>query len=251
MSLRQRAFHRLNRLLGWHRGPASADLPAATRRRISRVRSQGLTYLSEAKLAALARGMAEVEARGLDGIVVEAGCALGGSTVVLASEKGADRPMRVYDVFGTIPAPTEEDTPDAHERYRVIAEGTSRGLHGETYYGYQGDLYDTVLANLARFGLRPETHALELVRGLVQDTLRGDEPVAFAHVDVDWYEPVMTCLERLGPRLVVGGHLVLDDYHDWGGCRKATDEYLTRVPGQFATDDSAGSLRLVRVARAG
>ena len=243
----QRAFHRVNGALGLYRSGASAGLPPATRRRISRVRSKGLTYLSEAKLAALARAMRDVEALGLEGGVIEAGCALGGSTVVLASEKAPARPMRVYDVFGTIPPPTADDTPDAHDRYRVIAEGGSRGLLGDTYYGYQGDLYDTVLATLARFGLRPETHALELVRGLVQDTLAVDGPVALAHVDVDWYEPVMTCLERIAPRLVVGGHLVLDDYHDWGGCRKATDAFLARVPGQFARDDAAGSLVLTRV----
>ena len=81
----------------------------------------------------------------------------------------------------------------------------------------------------------------------MQDTLAVDGPVALAHVDVDWYEPVMTCLERIAPRLVVGGHLVLDDYHDWGGCRKATDAFLARVPGQFARDDAAGSLVLTRV----
>ena len=250
MSVLQRAFHRLNGVLGLHRGAASAGLPAATRRRISRVRSQGLTYLPEAKLAALARAMRDVEARGLEGVVVEAGGALGGSAVVLASEKAPARPFRVYDVFGTIPPPTADDTPDAHARYRVIAEGASAGLLGETYYGYRGDLYPAVRATLARFGVGDAAHHVELVRGLVQDTLRVDGPVAFAHVDVDWYEPVMTCLERLFPRLVVGGHLVLDDYHDWGGCRKATDEYLARVPGQFATDDSAGSLRLTRTALA-
>ena len=60
-----------------------------------------------------------------------------------------------------------------------------------------------------------------------------NQPVAFAHVDVDWYEPVMTCLSRVFPSLVIGGSIILDDYHDWGGCRKATDEFLRKIPGQF------------------
>ena len=74
-----------------------------------------------------------------------------------------------------------------------------------------------------------------------------DQPVAFAHIDVDWYDPVKTCLERVMPNLVAGGSVILDDYHDWGGCRKATDEYLRGVAGQFALDDAARSLKLTRV----
>jgi asparagine synthase (glutamine-hydrolysing) len=74
-----------------------------------------------------------------------------------------------------------------------------------------------------------------------------DQPVAFAHVDVDWYEPVSTCLERIFPRLVEGGSIILDDYHDWGGCRKAADEYLRGIAGQFALDDSAGSMKIIRM----
>ncbi|MEY4519181.1 MAG: hypothetical protein RLZZ499_1780 [Cyanobacteriota bacterium] len=53
-----------------------------------------------------------------------------------------------------------------------------------------------------------------------------EQPVAFAHIDVDCYKPVLTSLKRIFPNLVVGGSITLDDYHDWGGCRKATDEFL-------------------------
>ncbi len=62
-----------------------------------------------------------------------------------------------------------------------------------------------------------------------------------------WYEPVMTCLMRVFPNLVVGGSIILDDYHDWGGCRKATDEYLRGVVGQFVLDDSTRSMKITRV----
>lgn len=87
---------------------------------------------------------------------------------------------------------------------------------------------------------------MSLVKGLVQETMKIDQPVAFAHIDVDWYDPVITCLERIFPNLVVGGSIILDDYHDWGGCRKATDEYLRRVAGQYVLDDSAGSMKITK-----
>jgi asparagine synthase (glutamine-hydrolysing) len=57
----------------------------------------------------------------------------------------------------------------------------------------------------------------------------------------------LTSLERIFPNLVVGGSIILDDYHDWGGCRQATDEFLNRVNGQYTLDDSAGSMKITKV----
>ena len=73
-----------------------------------------------------------------------------------------------------------------------------------------------------------------------------DEPVAIAHVDVDWYHPVMTSLRRIVPRLVAGGSVIIDDYHDWGGCRKATDEFLGGCREHVTVHDAAGSLKITR-----
>lgn len=110
------------------------------------------------------------------------------------------------------------------------------------------NLYEQVQENLHEFACDREEKSIALVKGLVQNTMLLEAPVAFAHVDVDWYEPVRTCLERICPRLTEGGSLILDDYHDWGGCRKATDEYLRGSVGKFELDDSAGSMKLTRVA---
>ena len=38
------------------------------------------------------------------------------------------------------------------------------------------------------------------VKGLFENTIDLDEPVAFAHLDGDWYDSTMICLERIGPR---------------------------------------------------
>ena len=48
--------------------------------------------------------------------------------------------MKVYDVFGMIPPPGEKDGADVHQRYATIAGGASKGIGGETYYGYRDDL---------------------------------------------------------------------------------------------------------------
>ena len=72
---------------------------------------------------------------------------------------------------------------------------------------------------------------MQLVRGLFEDTLHLDGPVAFDHLDGDWYASTTVCLERIAPRLVPGGRIVLDDYYQWSGCRTAVDEYFADRPG--------------------
>ena len=129
------------------------DMSGDDRALMSRIREERLTYLSEKKLACLVRTARAIEAARLPGAFLEAGCALGGSAILLARVKKADRPLEVYDVFGMIPPPTKEDTPDVHERYRTIVQGQSQGIGGDPYYGYRHDLYEVVQGNFRRFGI--------------------------------------------------------------------------------------------------
>lgn len=205
--------------------------PARVKEAIEGVRAERLTYLKPGMLDDLAASVLRLERDGLTGVIVEAGTARGGSAVVLAAAKSAERPMKVYDVFGMIPPPTERDGPDVHKRYAKIAGGEARGPGGETYYGYRDDLYHEVEESFARHGVPVKEHNVELVRGLFEDTIHLDEPVALAHLDGDWYESTMTCLTRLAPLLVRGGRIVLDDYDKWSGCRRAVDEYFADREG--------------------
>jgi asparagine synthase (glutamine-hydrolysing) len=190
------------------------------------VRADSLTYLEHAALRDLFDRVQEVERQRRDGILIEAGCALGGSAIVIATAKSPGRRLYVHDVFGMIPPPSNQDGQDVQDRYAVISGGRSRGLNGNTYYGYEDNLLDKVGSNFHRHGVPVEVNNVHLVRGLFQDTLRVGEPVALAHIDGDWYDSVMTCLQRIEPHLVDRGVLVIDDYDDWSGCRKAVDEYF-------------------------
>lgn len=225
---------------------AIAALRASDLDLVRRIRGRRLTYLAEGKLASLAQTVRLLDEKAIPGRIVEAGCALGGSSILMASLKSPGRPLDVYDVFGMIPPPTQEDTADVHARYKTIVEGQSAGIDGDKYYGYEENLYDLVLSNFRSFGIEPAERSVSLIKGLLQDTMSIDGPVAMAHVDVDWFDPVLTCLQRIFPNLVTGGSIILDDYHDWGGCRKATDQFLRGVVGQFALDDSAGSMNITR-----
>jgi hypothetical protein len=209
---------------------ATYDLPPDVEEAIERARAEHLTYLRKNDLRELATIVADADANQLPGLIVEAGTARGGSAIVMAAAKAPARGMKVYDVFGMIPAPSEHDGPDVHRRYEKIAGGEAKGVGGDTYYGYRDDLYEEVKASFSRLGVPVDEHNVELVQGLFEDTIDLDEPVAFAHLDGDWYESTLTCLERIAPLIVPGGRIVLDDYDHWSGCRRAVDEYFADRP---------------------
>jgi hypothetical protein len=201
---------------------------------ITAVRKRRLTYLDEEALYDLHCLVSDIERAGRAGVLIEAGCALGGSAIVIAAAKSPARPFYVYDVFGLIPSPSERDGADAHERYAVIAAGGSKGINGARYYGYEEGLYEKVQSHFCELGLPTQEQGVSLVQGLFQDVLVIHEPVAMAHIDGDWYDSVMTCLERIEPHLVPGGVIVVDDYDHWSGCRKAVDEFFRDKADRYA-----------------
>ena len=214
--------------------PAKAVVPAVDPI-VASVRSAKITYLPVGALNDLFSAAVEADGENRPGCFLEAGCALGGSAVVLTTAKDPGRPFFVHDVFGMIPPPTDEDGDDIHQRYEKITSGNAVGIGGGTYYGYETDLLQKVDATFTRFDVPVEENAVTLVKGLFQDTIVGDEPVALAHIDGDWYQSVSTCLERIGPRLPPGGVMVIDDYFYWSGCRKAVDEFLAAHPDEYTT----------------
>ena len=209
----------------------SYALPPEVEETIGRVRAEHLTYLKPNGLRELAAVVREIETQRLPGLLIEAGTALGGSAIVMAAAKSVERPMKVYDVFGMIPPPGERDGADVHERYEAIAGGRAKGVGGATYYGYRDDLLGAVTDSFSRLGVPVGEHNVELIQGLFEDTIDLHDPVAFAHLDGDWYESTMTCLTRIAPLLVPGGRIVLDDYYKWSGCRAAVDEYFADRDG--------------------
>jgi SAM-dependent methyltransferase len=200
---------------------------------IRAVKRRRLTYLEPEALCDLAEDVLEIERLGLEGALVEAGCGLGGSAIVLAGAKARNRELLVFDAFGTIPPPTERDGQDAHRRYAEIASGRSPGIGKDTYYGYEEGLYEKVVDSFRVLGMDTAVNNVRLVKGLFENELRIGSPVAFAHIDADWHDSVLTCLERIEPHLVPGGRFVIDDYDHWKGARAAVDEYFSGRGEEF------------------
>jgi hypothetical protein len=69
------------------------------------------------------------------------------------------------------------------------------------------------------------------VKGKVEDTLKDKknlpDKISLLRLDTDLYESTKIELNILYPLLVEKGILIIDDYGDFPGCRKAVDEYFS------------------------
>jgi SAM-dependent methyltransferase len=192
---------------------------------VTSVKKENLTYLDYSALLALYR-LARAAPKG-EAAIIECGCALGGSSLVMAQAKPTRTPMHIYDTFGLIPPPTSpNDGADCHERWQRIEAREASGIAGDTYYGYRKDLKKEIVNRFADKGISPERRRVNFIQGLFEETLNITFPVYLAHIDCDWYDSTMICLQRIAPSLIPGGRLVIDDYHAWSGCRKAVDDYF-------------------------
>lgn len=226
----------------------STELSPEVSRVLLHVTSRRLTMIRVHQLIEMCEVVNDLRERGVEGSFLETGTAMGGSAILLTALKESERELVVYDVFGQIPPPTVEDGEDVHQRYATIVSGGAKGPGGSDYYGYQEDLLGKVAAAFASAGYPVDDHRVRLVQGLFENTLHPEGPIAFAHLDGDWYESTMVSLQRVVPHLSVGGVLVIDDYHSWSGCARAVDEYFAERD-DFERVEGA-RLRLVRTSAA-
>jgi len=193
---------------------------------IKKVKEKNLSYLNIKDLFNLYTQVHKTNK--LDGIIIETGCALGGSSIIIAKAKAKRKKLHIYDVFEMIPPPSDNDGKDVKNRYNIIKSGKSKGIGGNIYYGYKENLLSEVKKNFFECGIEIDEN-IKFIKGLYQETLNISEPVSFAHIDCDWYESVKLCLCRIMPNLINGGKVIVDDYNDWSGCKKAVDEYFLNI----------------------
>lgn len=192
------------------------------------LRTQGLTFCGRpGKLETLIAALQRIEAQQIPGILIEAGVAMGGSAIATAKTKAQTRPLHLYDVFELLPPPGEWDDPHAQKTYEEFLKGNVTGLTNLNYVKHANHLLDFIIQNMRKFKIDPGKEHIHFHKGLFQDTLVIDETVAFAHVDCDWHDSIVTCIERIAPHMAIGGIMLFDDYNSFSGCRKAVDNWLS------------------------
>lgn len=175
------------------------------------------TLLDFERLSTLRRLVERIIAEGVPGSLVECGSWRGGSGALIGAVARRDESRHVWllDSWEGFPASTSD------------LDVASNGFVGTA--GACAAPREDAERVLGLLHQRPE--AVDLVQGWFEDSIPQVKErmgkIALLHLDGDLYQSTKTCLEELYPAVVPGGFVVIDDYGDWKGCRKAVDEYLS------------------------
>ena len=210
---------------------APGALPEASERDYATIRSaRDYTLTSVERQWALINAVRYAVQARIPGDIVECGVWRGGAAMAAAltllGEGVGDRRLWLYDTFAgmTEPGATDRRASDG----AAAAEVWRRHRRGDGANDWCRASLEDVRANMERTGY-PVTQ-IRYVKGPVEETLRDTdnlpERIAVLRLDTDWYESTRVELERLYPRLVPGGVLIIDDYGHWQGARKAVDEFF-------------------------
>ena len=163
----------------------------------------------------------------IPGDICEFGVAQGATSRLLASEIAAtDRNLWLFDSFEGLPEPGPED--------KLINDIFNLGSMSK-YKGTMASPETEVLNRLQSVNFpRGRT---KLKKGWLKDTLSSSDlphRVAFAYVDLDFYEPIKDALEFLNDRMLPGAKVVVDDYGFFSeGAQLAVDQFVAATEGRF------------------
>lgn len=158
----------------------------------------------------------------LPGAIVECGVFKGNSLCKFAMFRDLfgnrfSKKIIGFDIFGKFPQTKFAD--DKKSRKKFIVEAGIQGISKEQ------------LLEVLKY--KNADTLVELVKGDITRTVPRyvkDHPelrISLLNIDVDIYEPAVTILKYLFPRVVPGGIILLDDYGVFPGETKAVEEYFS------------------------
>ncbi len=187
---------------------------------------RAFSMLSADRLANLLVLAQEIEARKLSGDMIECGSCRGGSGAVLAyvvKKARWKRKIWLLDSFAGHPKPKKR-------------RGVDTKLMKEWAGTMVASKQDVVKALKTVDSYEPAK--VKIVGGWFQESvpkLKLKE-LSLVHIDADWYESTVYCLNELFDKLVPRGFVVVDDYAggDFPGVAQAVNEFFAKRQRQIA-----------------
>jgi len=228
------------------RVPYPPDFTEEEKRLCARVGPYTMT--GPERIVALADAVRYVTRNEIPGDIVECGVWRGGSMMTVAltllAAGAPPRHLYLFDTFEGMPPPEGVDQDvlgrsgsDILAQSPRVADFRPRvddfskwalAPGNATFNMWCMASAEDVTANLASTGYPMDL--VHLVAGRVEETLPSQAPqlISVLRLDTDWYSSTRHELEHLYDRLAPGGVLILDDYGNWKGSRKAADEFFER-----------------------
>lgn len=237
MAKRSKLHKALRRVLK-KRNPEPAEsrirrvVPEATDQEVRQIlAAQATSMTSIERLWALLQAVKYTESHGIPGDFVECGVWKGGSSrlmaQVLADSGSFSRQIWLYDTFEGMVPPTHDDVRNNGKTAKQMLEEQESFRDRSLIWAIGPE--EEVRENLLESGYPQEK--LVFIRGDVVETLKRRTPdkIAILRLDTDWYESTRAEIEALMPKMAPGGVVIIDDYGDWEGARKAVDEFLLNL----------------------
>lgn len=182
--------------------------------------------VDEREVSIVLRELAKSLETSVEGDVAEFGCYAGTTSLFISrfmNMQKSTREFHVYDSFEGLPEKRVEDQSRAGDQFKA------------------GELAVTkkqFIVNYKKAGVPlPRIH-----KGWFNELTEADAPekIAFAFLDGDYYESVLTPLKLIWPRLVPGAVIVVDDYANEAlpGAAKAVNEWLAMHPAKLTVEHS-------------
>lgn len=177
----------------------------------------------------------DLNERHTEGAMVELGCGRGGCGAFVASvtrDMHDTRPLWLFDSFEGLSEPRPEDTVGTIKVLEKVQKG---------YLKVSPESVKEIVSAVAP----TELERIHIVEGWFDKTVPKNKsaigPIAILRLDADLYEPTLYGLRELYDQVVSGGYIIIDDYRNWIGARKAVFEffcernispYLQEYPGR-------------------
>lgn len=175
--------------------------------------------------------------RELEGDIVECGVSVGYGILIwslLCELSDEQRQIYGYDSFSGFPASGEAD--------RKKDNSFQTEEHG---YASPPELVLKVLADGRASADFVDSH-IRLVRGYFEETVaKHNGDIALLHLDCDLHDSYVTCLTSLYSKVVSGGVILFDEYHDsnFPGAKQAIDAFFADKPEKPLRYDKYGYVR--------
>ena len=176
------------------------------------------TMTSVERIKTLYDSLEYIRFNNLDGDIVECGVWKGGNIlgcIEYCKYHNMDKKFWLYDTFSGMTKPSQFDV-------------DLNGINGMIWEGKCDSSIEMVKKIIDKSNYKSEK--IKFIDGDICTTLDDENnipsEISILRLDTDWYDSTKKEMDKLYPRLVIKGVLIVDDYGHWMGSKKAVDEYF-------------------------
>lgn len=192
--------------------------------------SRKFSMTGRERMYLLSQAVLNTKNNNLDGDFVECGVWRGGNILLfklLNDFYNLNKNIFAYDTYEGMTPPQDIDITSSGVSAETLMKNTKKKDEKHNIHCFSE--LDQVKNNILLYS---NLNNINFVKGPVEKTLFNENnlpnKISILRLDTDFYNSTKIELERLFPRVVSGGVLIIDDYGFWKGARKAVDEYFNK-----------------------